>query len=522
MPFLVGAGKFGAGTELDMPRKVEESSLFGNTLLSKKYLPLVILLGGTALLYVAAGLVSGQLNLADDYAYIVQIGHYDRAFNFAGLLQIFGGISKQEMIHDYYRPIYTLVRSIDYRLYGIVPGGYHVTSLLYYLVAVGAAYWILVELLPSSAIAFCGALLFAVHPIHVEPVAWIMAGGYAIAGAFALLSFALYLSKRTALSTVAFAAAALTNPPAVVLPALVGWHLWFFRDEQAKERKRRRVNLAWLSVVAAAVVYLNFVVFPQRYSRTFFDSAVAARSWLADVATYLRLMVVPVGLHTPYEGYVEKLGDPRWWAGAACLLLLGAGGFRLRKRRPLVAFGLIWFMAGILPTVTVWKNATSMADRYAFIASFGLILVAVSLVSEASFSGLFGNLRVARASAAVAVACLTIFGAVTWQRVRAWHDTETLFTDTLRKNPANIFRGAHARALLLRQYVITRQGRAHSRQVDRSYRGPTRQAYQSVPSSLRALQPGGTPQRARDRQSRIRSIRKSDSLARKCHCRDIE
>ena len=171
--------------------------------------------------------------MADDNDYIVQYGHYDRPLNFAGLAQMFGSISKQEMLHDYYRPIYILVRSIDYRLYGTSPTGYHVTSLLFYLLAVASAYWILLKLLPSTRAAFAGALLFAVHPIHVEAVAWIMAGGYTIAGALALISFALYLSRQTWVSTLAFAAAALANPPATVMPALVGGHMWLFPAKEA-------------------------------------------------------------------------------------------------------------------------------------------------------------------------------------------------------------------------------------------------------------------------------------------------
>jgi hypothetical protein len=193
-----------------------------------RQLPLAVLLVAAAGLYIAAGVLSGQFSLADDYGYIVQYGHYDRPLNLTGLAQMFNGISKQEMLHDYYRPIYTLIRSIDYRLYGTSPCGFHVTSLLFYLLAVGSAYWIFRKLVPSVLAAFFGALLFAFHPIHVEAVAWIMAGGYAIAGALALLSFALYLSKRTWASTLAFAAAALTNPPAVVVPALVCGHMWLF------------------------------------------------------------------------------------------------------------------------------------------------------------------------------------------------------------------------------------------------------------------------------------------------------
>jgi hypothetical protein len=311
----------------------------------KRLMPLAVLLAVAALFYCAAGVLSGEFSVADDSAYIVENGHFDRPLNLAGLAQIFNSIAKEEMLHDYYRPIYVLVRTIDYHLYRTSPTGYHVTSLLFYLLAVGSAYWILRELLSSTRAAFAGALLFALHPIHVEAVAWVMAGGYTIAGALALLSFALYLSRRTWASGLVFAAAALANPPAAVMPALVGGHMWIFRAKEAGERRRRWVNLGLMAAAAVGVVYLNFVVFPQRYARAFFDSAVAARSWLANFFATLRLMTVPLGLHTPYEGYIEKLGDPRWIAGAAGLLLMGVQSWSCGGAvawRPLGCSGSWW------------------------------------------------------------------------------------------------------------------------------------------------------------------------------------
>ena len=420
----------------------------------KKHLPLAALLAATALLYIGAGVLSGRLNLVDDHDYIVQYGHYDRPLNLAGLAQMFNRTSTQEMLHDYYRPLYTLVRSIDYRLYGTSPTGYHATSLLFYLLAVGSAYWILLRLLPSTLAAFGGALLFAVHPIHVEAVAWIMAGGYAIAGALALVSFALYLSRRTWASTLAFAAAALANPPATVMPALVWGHAWLFHAKEAEERRRRWVNLAMMVTVAAAVVYLNFVVFPQRYSGTTFDSAVAARTWLANFFSYLHLMVVPLGLQMPYERGIETWSDPRCLAGVAGLLLIAAGVLALRKRSRLASFGLLWFGVGVLPTLAVWKKAMGMADRYVFIASFGLILAATALLSARSDTPMptkHFQTAARKALASLAAVVFVFFAAITWQRIRAWHDTETLLTNTLRQDPANIL----AAKTLGRYYAVT-------------------------------------------------------------------
>ena len=435
-------------------KKLEAPPPSGMGSFFKRHIPLAVVLAVAALFYCAAGVLSGEFSVADDSAYIVEYGHFDRPLSLTGLAQIFNSIAKEEMLHDYYRPIYVLVRTIDYHLYGTSPFGYHATSLLFYLLAVGSAYWILLKLLLPTRAAFAGALLFALHPIHVEAVAWVMAGGYTIAGALALLSFALYLSKQTWASGLVFAAAALANPPAAVMPALVGGHMWLFPAQEAGERRRRRGNLGLMAAAAAGVVYLNFVAFPQRYARVFFDSAVAVRSWLANFFATLRLMVVPLGLRTPYEGYIENLGDPRWLAGAASLLLMGVGVLVLRRRSRVAAFGLLWFLVGVLPTVTVWKNATGMADRYVFIASFGFILAAIAILSGQSDGGLLTDrfpARIGKARTVLGVGFLVFFAAVTWQRVRAWHDTETLFADTLAKDPANIF----AVRTLGRYYSVT-------------------------------------------------------------------
>lgn len=435
--------------KIEVPPPLSAASQFDG------HIPLALLLTVAALLYVTAGALSGQLSLADDYGYIVQYGHYDRPLSVDGLVQTFSGIAQHEMIHDYYRPVYTLVRSIDYRLYGIAPAGYHVTSLLFYLLAVGSAYWIFRRMFAGPWAAFGAGLLFACHPLHAEPVAWIMAGGYAIAGGLALLSFVFYLSKRTWASVLAFAAAALANPPAVVMPAMVLAHMSLFPPVSAAELRVRRLTLAWMSAVALAIVYLNFVVFPQRYARAFFDTGVAGRSWLANLFTTLRQMVVPVGLHTPYEGYVESLGDPRWMAGTAGLLLIGAGVWGLRKRHPMISFGLFWLLVAVFPTITVWKNATGMADRYAFLATFGFIVAAVAFASIVVDRGAWVprfRAHVPTAVASLGAAFVVFFAAITWERVRLWHDTETLFSDTLRQDPRNIF----AARTLGRYYSVTR------------------------------------------------------------------
>ena len=336
-----------------------------------------------------------------------------------------------------------------------------------------------------SRLPSAGALLFAFHPIHVEAVAWIMAGGYAIAGDIgALLSFALYLSKRTWASTFVFAAAALTNPPAVVVPALLGGHMWLLPATSTEEGRRRRRNLGGMAAAAAVVVYLNFVVFPQRYARAFFDSAVAARSWLANFFAYLRLMVVPLGLTESLMKATSRTRSIRasWREPpASCWSARGSWLYR-GKRSPLMSFGLFWFLAGVA-TVTVWKNATGMADRYVFIASFGFVLAAIAIYRRGLVAAL-GRPVGAKATAALGVLFLVFFAAVTGAACGSGTIPRRCSPTRLARILATFSRRGHSGV------TTPSPHRRHKRPCPflRDYpadSGTTRQARQCVPSALR-------------------------------------
>ncbi|MBI4396872.1 MAG: tetratricopeptide repeat protein [Elusimicrobia bacterium] len=394
---------------------------------------LLALVAATALLYGLSGVFQAQFSHLDDFPYIVQLGHYDRPLNGQGLREIFGKVSATEMLHSYYRPIFTLIRVVDYRLFGNSPAGYHVTNFLFYALAVAFAFLVLQRLIRVPWAPFLAALLFAWHPLHVEPVAWIMAGGYVISGGLLFLSFHLYLRQRTWGSLLSYAAACLANPPAIVLPALVAGHMWIFPAENRAEAKSRRNTLAGMALLAVGIVFLNYVVFPQRYSEAALDTPTALMTGLGNLFRYAWLTLAPLGLRIPWDGYIFQVRSLLLMAGAVVLPAGVWGIWRLRRRNRIAAFGLFWFFASLLPTVGVWKNTFAMAERYAFVASFGLILAGADLLAR---------LR-ARAGGkwlvwAVCGFFLVFFGVQTSQRIRAWRDTETLFADTFRKDPGNV------------------------------------------------------------------------------------
>ncbi len=409
--------------------------------------PLMALMAITVLIYTPS--LRGSLNQLDDYSYIVESGHYDRPLNATGLRQVFFTIAQKEALHDYYRPVYTLIRMIDYRLYGVSPTGYRVTNLLFYLWATWMVYLILILVVASRSAALLGAALFATHPVHVEAVAWIMAGGYAIAGAFALTSFYFYLRKRKGPCLLFFALAAFTNPPSVVLPVLIWGHDRCFPEPTLQGRRWRLSLMAILLVLAGFIAWLNLVIFPQHYAGVFFDTATAFRTALENIFRYTVLMGFPLGLHSPREEYSMGWGDPLWLAGVGLALIFVRGTFEMWRRGYRAAvFGLFWFILCLAPTVTIWKNPSTMAERYAFLASFGFCLACSSLWAArvektpdlSPLNGRWNKLKgIGRLpAAAFAVALLFFFASSIW-RSWLWADSERLMTDTLRTEPGAVF-----------------------------------------------------------------------------------
>lgn len=292
------------------------------------FLPFVLLTACVLFLYAESFV--GELNQLDDIGYIVEYGHYDRSLDASGIRDIFVTIAAREKIHDYYRPIYTLVRILDYKLYGTSAFGYHITNTLFYLLAVFGVYLILLKLLKEASPALLGALLFAAHPIHVEAVTWIMSGGHLVSASFIFLAFYFYLSRKIAPSIIAYSVAGLSYPASAIFPFLALGHYWVSSSKANKAEAARRKILVGLFVVAGAVALINFILLPEHYTVSSFDTATAFRTLTVNFFRYGRLMLLPLGLMTPWEGYVDSFLNIRFFSGLAMAAGLVWGYFWLR------------------------------------------------------------------------------------------------------------------------------------------------------------------------------------------------
>lgn len=329
-----------------------------------------------------------------------------------------------------YVPLKVLSLAVDRALWGPEPFGYHLGNLLLHIACTLLVWRILLWCGLSAGAALLTSLLWALHPLQVESVAFMSERKNVLSGAFFFAAFLAYLhfSARPARGTYAlvallFTAALLSKMNTVVLPALC-----IACDVLVTRRFGRRTLAATLPLFAigAVVVWYNLAGNPIHGSRFHGGSAVV--TWLTSstvVFRYLALTVAPVGLRTFY--YIPLHGSPADWPVAASLAGLAALAVLvlwLSGRRPREAFWLLWFGIALAPMLNIVPFPTLMQDRYMYLPLLGLLAAAGGALDDGLRS------RAARrAGAAIAAAAAIALGAVTVARQAAWQDGLSLWRD---------------------------------------------------------------------------------------------
>jgi tetratricopeptide (TPR) repeat protein len=320
---------------------------------------------------------------------------------------------------------------LEWRLWGLTSTGYHVTNLLLH---VGSCLllWALLRRLsvPGAELA---ALLFAVHPMNVESVAWIAQRKNTLSMFFYMLSIFWYLrdGRWYFPSLVAFVAAMLSKGSVAVLPAMLLVIQWW---RHGRITSRDLVRLAPFAVVSIGLTLLNISMQTHRTASAIRDVGLLDRVLAAGAVIwfYLFKALVPINLTFIYPQWTIRATEPSWWlplaaAGAVTALLVWKRDVPV-VRALLVAWVLFCCaLAPVMGFVDVYFMRYSLvSDHYAYIA----LLVVVSVV--AALCAAIPQPRLFQFTGALLVA---VFGIATWQQSHEYADAATLYTATLRKNP---------------------------------------------------------------------------------------
>ena len=333
---------------------------------------------------------------------------------------------------------------LEQKLWGKIASGYHATNVLLHL-ANTLLLWHLLRRFTVPG-AWVAAAVFAVHPVHVESVAWIIERKDVLSGMFYLLAatawvrFAEQPRPRWYLASLAaYVGGLLSKSVVVTLPvALLIWHWW----------KRGRVTwsdllrVAPFFVVGGAITVAD-LLFNRSRGVGGFDYSLMERALIAGRAFwfYVGKLFWPLDLAGIYPHWEVREGDPLAWLGLGGAVALAAAFWLLRRRigrGPLA--GLLFFTVTLSPVLGFvdfnFMLFSFVADRYQYLASIGIttMVVAVAAWGVAALRRT-GVVRGNVANAVLIVLVLAALGTLSWRHASLYRDGSRFFAHVVSYNP---------------------------------------------------------------------------------------
>jgi tetratricopeptide (TPR) repeat protein len=324
-----------------------------------------------------------------------------------------------------WHPITWLSHMLDWQLFGNRPGMHHLMNVLLHAANAVLVYWVLTRMTGAIWKSAIVAALFALHPLHVQSVAWVAERKDVLSTFFMLLTLLAY--ERYVKSSkwqwyaaviVLFALALMAKPMAITLPLIFLLLDWW--PLERRDVKRAILEKIPLLALAAASAIVTFLVQRAGGAVTSVDKVPAGlriSNAIVSYARYLLKMVWPVDLAVFYP---MPKGWPVWEVAFAALFLIAVTSLvlRSRKRMPWLAVGWLWYLIMLLPVIGIIQvGEQAMADRYTYLPLLGIFIMIVWSVPE----------KMHRAATAGAALALVVLSALTAWQVGYWQNSETLF-----------------------------------------------------------------------------------------------
>jgi Tfp pilus assembly protein PilF len=370
-----------------------------------------------------------------------------------------------------WHPLTWLSHMVDSQIFGLNAGGHLLVNALIHVSNTLLLFLFLKRLTGASWRSAVVAALFALHPLHVESVAWAVERKDTLSTFFGLLSLLAYARYAEAPSWRRYALVALWLGLGLMAKSmLVTWPFvlllldyWPLRrlEWQPADGIGRFVK-AWVPLIreklplfclVAASMVVTYLAQSYGGTQALVDAPFPLRlsNAIASYAKYLLLTVWPSRLGVYYP--LSPGGVPAWQFAAAIVLLLALTAIALReaKKRPYLIVGWFWFLGTLVPVIGLVQVGVgfAMADRYHYVPSIGLFVAITFGLSDLAIAWRIGRVAIAAASAIV----LLILGSLTGIQASRWRDSLTLFERTLSVTSNN--------ALIQNQVgtVLNRQGK---------------------------------------------------------------
>jgi len=414
------------------------------------------------LLLLAVGLVFGQTVRHefigfDDQVYVYENPHVTPGLTLSGLRWAL----TDGPFGEWY-PLTALSHMLDCQLYGVKPGGHYLTNVLLHAASAVLLFLVLLrmtgDLWPSAWVA----AVFAIHPLHVESVAWLAERRDVLSGLFFMLTlgaYALYTERPSLLRYLAvvgcFALGLMAKPMLVTVPFLLllldYWPLdrfrqvsgestpaksdsWFARLPVGPRLLIEKIPLLALAAVSCGIVLWTHSLLQSIHPVDRLSLSTRLANALVSYAAYLGQSFYPVDL-APFYPHLGTHLPLTWVAGSLILLAaitaVAAYGWR---QRPYLLVGWLWFLGTLVPVIGLLQiGYHARADRYTYLSQIG-----VSIALAWGMWSVYRARQFRQAAswrrwvlAVVAGGAVLVLAGVAWRQTSYWRDAETLWTHTV-------------------------------------------------------------------------------------------
>jgi protein O-mannosyl-transferase len=392
-------------------------------------------------LVITAVLFSGVLTLGwtnwDDNLYIYE----NPLVSEARLKDIF----TRPADYNTYNPLVISSFALEWKLVKDKPFLYHLDNVLLHLLCTALVWFLCRKLGLSVWWSGFTALLFGIHPMRVESVAWITERKDMLFALFYLTSILFYIryivsgkNKQLLLTFIFFVLSLLSKIQAVTLPFALVLLDWYFQRKIGPKALIEKVIFFAASLIVGLLGSTFFIknVYVATDSKTvnalsFFGQVVLAGY---AYAVYILKSIVPYATCTLYP--MPTSLRPEHWMGAAVAVFIFAGAMAVWRKHRFITFGLLFFTFNIFLLLMPFlaNDSAFLHDRYTYVAYIGLFFVIAMGMQQ--LSDKFPSFRLP--AMGISIALLIVFGVLTVKYIPVWKNSETLWTYVIEKYPRRI------------------------------------------------------------------------------------
>jgi protein O-mannosyl-transferase len=340
-----------------------------------------------------------------------------------------------------YHPVTVLVHAIEYASFGFKESGYHIVNVLIHLANTLLVFYVIRKISSNLWIGLMTALLFGVHPLHVESVAWVSELKDLLYTLFFLLSLLAYLRytdqqkyKWYGLALVFFVLSALSKGMAVTLPVVL-LLVDYFKGRQLNQK-------VWIEKIPFFILALVFgivAIYAQQSEAALHADSIPVMQRIIfafyGYITYLHKMILPVSLsaYYPYPIGAKDSIPAIYYGYVLVTLALAVVTWISLKQTKKVFFGIAFFTITIFLVLKLLPvGYTVMADRYSYVASIGIFYLFAEGLSWLYFNKSNSSFKIL--AIALGAGFVSFYSYTTYQRCKVWENGLTLWTDTIHKN----------------------------------------------------------------------------------------